>query len=181
MLVYQVGDAAPGRASLPGQSPAHWALSDGCNATAATRCPLGDARSIGTTGEILVVDDDAGMRGLVAKVLAREGYSVRALPRARDVLQTLEEGSADLVVSDIRMPEVDGLTLLLHQETVRLMPGAAPLVEGRGDGAGAPRRAVGVVWLAQACRPPVPPERRPAGWMPVGASLSAAGPRPPPS
>ena len=118
---------------------------------------------MGTTGEILVVDDDARMRGLVAKVLAQEGYSVRALPRARDVLQALEEGSADLVVSDIRMPEVDGLTLLLHQETVRLMPGAAPLVEGRGEGAGALRRAVGIVWLAQARRPPLPPERRPAG------------------
>ena len=34
------------------------------------------------------------------------------------------------MASDIRMSEMDGLTLLLHQETVRLMPGAAPLVEG---------------------------------------------------
>ena len=76
----------------------------------------------GNYGEILVVDDAARMRGLVAKVLAQEGYSVRALPPARDVLQALEEGSADLVASDIRMSEMDGLTLLLHQETVRLMP-----------------------------------------------------------
>ena len=38
---------------------------------------LEDARSMGTTGEILIVDDDACMRELVAKVLAREGYSVR--------------------------------------------------------------------------------------------------------
>ena len=85
---------------------------------------------MGTTSEILVVDDAARMRGLVAKVLAQEGYSVRALPPARDVLQALEEGSADLVASDIRMSEMDGLTLLLHQETVRLMLGAALLVEG---------------------------------------------------
>ena len=58
------------------------------------------------------------------------------------------------MVSDIRMPEMDGLTLLLHQETVQLIPGAAPLVEGRGEGAGALRRAVGIVWLAQARQAP---------------------------
>jgi two-component system response regulator AtoC len=67
---------------------------------------------MGTTGEILVVDDDARMRELVAKVLAREGYAVRALARAQEVLRALEEGPADLVISDIQMPEMDGLTLL---------------------------------------------------------------------
>jgi DNA-binding NtrC family response regulator len=75
---------------------------------------------MGPTGEILVVDDDARMRDLVAKVLAREGYAVRALPRARDVLEVLEGGAVNLVISDIRMPEMDGLTLL--QEVKRLTP-----------------------------------------------------------
>jgi two-component system, NtrC family, response regulator AtoC len=81
---------------------------------------------MGTTGEILVVDDDARMRELVAKVLAREGYSVRPLPRGRDVLQALEEGPADLVISDIRMPEMDGLTLL--QEVKRVAPETSMLL-----------------------------------------------------
>ena len=75
---------------------------------------------MGTTGEILVVDDDARMRELVAKVLSREGYTVRALPRAQEVLQALEDGPADLVISDIRMPEMDGMLLL--QEVKRLAP-----------------------------------------------------------
>jgi DNA-binding NtrC family response regulator len=75
---------------------------------------------MGTTGEILVVDDDTRMRELIAKVLAREGYTVRALPRAREVLQALEEGPADLVISDIRMPEMDGFALL--QEVKRIAP-----------------------------------------------------------
>ena len=69
---------------------------------------------------ILVVDDDMRMRDLVAKVLAREGNIVRALSRAQDVLQALEEGPADLVISDIRMPEMDGMLLL--QEVKRLAP-----------------------------------------------------------
>src|SRR5690554_1181380 len=71
-------------------------------------------------GEIFVVDDDRRMRDLVAKVLTREGYSVRALPRAQDALQALTETPADLVITDIRMPEMDGMTLL--QEIRRTSP-----------------------------------------------------------
>ncbi|MGH8067092.1 MAG: sigma-54-dependent transcriptional regulator [Candidatus Entotheonellia bacterium] len=81
---------------------------------------------MGTTGEILVVDDDARMRELVVKVLAREGYSVRSLPRGQEVLQALEEGPADLIISDIRMPEMDGLTLL--QEVKRVAPETSVLL-----------------------------------------------------
>jgi DNA-binding NtrC family response regulator len=81
---------------------------------------------MGTTGEILVVDDDAHMRELIAKVLAREGYAVQALPRGQDVLQALEEGPVDLVISDIRMPEMDGLLLL--QEVKRLAPETSVLL-----------------------------------------------------
>jgi two-component system, NtrC family, response regulator AtoC len=81
---------------------------------------------MGTTGEILVVDDEARMRDLVAKVLAREGYTVQALPRSQDVLQVLKEGPVDLVISDIRMPEMDGLTLL--QEVKRVAPETSMLL-----------------------------------------------------
>jgi len=75
---------------------------------------------MGISGDILVVDDDRRMRELVGKVLTREGYAVRALPHARDVLQALDEALPDLVISDIRMPEMDGMTLL--QEVRRLSP-----------------------------------------------------------
>ncbi|MGH8067856.1 MAG: sigma-54-dependent transcriptional regulator [Candidatus Entotheonellia bacterium] len=81
---------------------------------------------MGPTGEILVVDDEARMRELVAKVLAREGYAVRALPRAQKVLRALEEAPADLIISDIRMPEMDGLTLL--QEVKRVAPETSVLL-----------------------------------------------------
>jgi two-component system, NtrC family, response regulator AtoC len=81
---------------------------------------------MGTTGEILVVDDEAHMRELIVKVLAREGYSVQSLPRGQEVLQTLEEAPADLVISDIRMPEMDGLTLL--QQVKRVAPETSVLM-----------------------------------------------------
>jgi CheY-like chemotaxis protein len=79
-----------------------------------------------TPGEILVVDDDARMRELIVKVLAREGYAVRSLPRGQEVLQALEDGPVDLVISDIRMPEMDGLTLL--QEVKRVAPETSVLM-----------------------------------------------------
>jgi two-component system, NtrC family, response regulator AtoC len=81
---------------------------------------------MGILGEILVVDDDARMRELIVKVLAREGYSVRSLPRGQEVLQALEDEPADLVISDIRMPEMDGLTLL--QEVKRVAPATSVLM-----------------------------------------------------
>jgi two-component system response regulator AtoC len=78
------------------------------------------------TDEILVVDDDAHMRALVARVLTREGYAVRPLARAQEVLQTLAEESVELVISDIRMPEMDGLGLL--REINRLAPETSVLL-----------------------------------------------------
>jgi DNA-binding NtrC family response regulator len=81
---------------------------------------------MGIMGEILVVDDDPRMRELVVKVLVREGYSVRAMPRAQEVLRTLAEGPAELVISDIRMPEMDGLMLL--QEVKRVAPETSVLL-----------------------------------------------------
>ena len=62
--------------------------------------------------EILVVNDDAHMRDLVVKVLTCEGYSMPALLRGQDVLEASEEVPVDLVVLDIRMPGMDGMTLL---------------------------------------------------------------------
>jgi two-component system response regulator AtoC len=58
------------------------------------------------------------MRELAAKALAREGHAVRALGRARDALLALEEEPAELIISDIRMPGMDGLTLLWEVKRV---------------------------------------------------------------
>jgi two-component system, NtrC family, response regulator AtoC len=81
---------------------------------------------MGTTGEILVVDDDARMRELIVRVLAREGYTVRPMACGQEVLQALEEEPVDLVISDIRMPEMDGLTLL--QEVKHVAPETSVLM-----------------------------------------------------
>jgi CheY-like chemotaxis protein len=60
---------------------------------------------------ILVVDDDAALRGFLAIALEDAGYRVE---EARDGIQALEQlgwCSPDLILTDIRMPRLDGLEL----------------------------------------------------------------------
>jgi len=64
-------------------------------------------------GRILVVDDEAAVRGIVAALLERSGYSTVSAGGAEEALLHLKEDPGyDLVMSDVMMPEVDGLSLL---------------------------------------------------------------------
>jgi two-component system, NtrC family, response regulator AtoC len=60
---------------------------------------------------ILVVDDDPASRELLARILGARGHDVVSLADGRDALESLDRAPADLVVSDIRMAEVDGYVL----------------------------------------------------------------------
>jgi DNA-binding NtrC family response regulator len=60
---------------------------------------------------ILVVDDDPASRELLARILGARGYDVVSLADGKDALEALDRAPADLVVSDIRMAEVDGYVL----------------------------------------------------------------------
>lgn len=60
---------------------------------------------------ILVVDDDADIRGLLRDYLARQGYHAVAVADGRGMWQALERGRFDLIVLDVMLPGEDGLTL----------------------------------------------------------------------
>jgi DNA-binding response OmpR family regulator len=64
------------------------------------------------SGAVLVVDDDADVRELVAELLARAGYSVSQAPNGREALKLLFDERPDLVLLDISMPELDGWATL---------------------------------------------------------------------
>jgi two-component system, NtrC family, response regulator GlrR len=61
---------------------------------------------------ILVVDDDAALRDLLTARLTRAGYSVDSADCARLALDACVRSRPNLVISDLRMPDMDGLSLL---------------------------------------------------------------------
>jgi len=62
--------------------------------------------------KILVVDDEPSIRFSLAELLGEEGHDVREAPHAPAALAMLDEAPADLVLSDLTMPAMDGLQLL---------------------------------------------------------------------
>ena len=61
---------------------------------------------------ILVVDDERSMRELLAIVLRREGYEVLLAENGRAAIETLEREPVDLLISDIKMPDLSGVEVL---------------------------------------------------------------------
>jgi len=64
------------------------------------------------TEKILIVDDEEGMRRLLGRLLGREGYDTLTVPSAAEALRQVRGDTYDLVITDMKMPEMDGLQLL---------------------------------------------------------------------
>lgn len=62
-----------------------------------------------TTGLVLLVEDDRGVRESLARALQFEGYEVATAENGREALSVLEAVDPDALVLDVMMPEVDGL------------------------------------------------------------------------
>ena len=61
---------------------------------------------------ILIVDDSAVMRQMVTHTLADAGHQVTAANDGQQALNTAKNDNFDLVITDINMPVMDGLTLI---------------------------------------------------------------------
>lgn len=64
-----------------------------------------------TIEKILVVDDEKELRETISEILEFEGYQVRMAGNGFEALKVIGEFRPDLIVTDIIMPECDGLTL----------------------------------------------------------------------
>jgi len=75
---------------------------------------------------VLVVDDEIGISSLLSDLLEADGYRVTTAPNGAAALARLEQETFDAVLTDIRMPELDGPGL--YREIERLHPQLAPRV-----------------------------------------------------
>ena len=69
-------------------------------------------------GRILIVDDEPDMVENCARILKREGYECLAAHDGRRALEILESARPDLLLTDLKMPELDGMALLRRAHEV---------------------------------------------------------------
>src|SRR5882672_10178589 len=89
-----------------------------------------DGRKLETMIEVLVVDDDALMRGLVAEWLSEAGYRVRQAESGAKALRMLRSRPAGLLITDMDMPGRDGAQTL--DEARRMLPGLSVIAISGG-------------------------------------------------
>jgi two-component system response regulator AtoC len=61
---------------------------------------------------VLIIDDEANMRHMLQTILGREGYDITTAADGREGLEKLQSERHDIVLCDLRMPEMDGLAFL---------------------------------------------------------------------
>ena len=83
-------------------------------------------------GPVIFVDDEAVIRQAVSEWLQLSGYAVTLFDNARDCLASLDADFSGVLISDLRMPGMDGMALL---QAVRAMDAELPLImlTGHGD------------------------------------------------
>jgi two-component system response regulator PilR (NtrC family) len=61
---------------------------------------------------ILIVDDELGMRQFLTHLFQRDGHSIRTAENGRQAMELLRQQPADVVISDVKMPDMGGIELL---------------------------------------------------------------------
>lgn len=64
--------------------------------------------------KILIVDDELNMRLVLSAMLKKEGYEISAASNGKEALQILQSNKFAVVITDLKMPDVDGMELLIR-------------------------------------------------------------------
>lgn len=63
---------------------------------------------------ILIIDDEVMIRDLLVKILEREGYETITASNGKDGIKTHRENPSDLIITDLLMPEKDGIETIME-------------------------------------------------------------------
>ena len=85
-----------------------------------------------TAGTVYVVEDDAGMRGAVSLLLRNAGFDVRSYSNAESFLGEVDFCRAICLLTDVRLPEMDGIALFRHLVRLGMAP-AVVVITGHAD------------------------------------------------
>ena len=89
-----------------------------------------------TRGRVLLIDDDLALLGLMADAFTAAGYTTRTADNGRKGLLALDAYEPDLVVTDIVMPEMEGIGAILQ---IRRKPRPPKIIAISGAGPGGRR------------------------------------------
>src|SRR6187402_3181192 len=82
----------------------------------------------GTTSDILIVDDDASIRTMLAFVFDDAGYTVVEAADGQEALDALAADAPALMVLDLMMPGIDGVEVLRRRQRELLAPNTRVLI-----------------------------------------------------
>jgi excisionase family DNA binding protein len=85
----------------------------------ADRSPLPSMPARSARQRVLVVDDEASIRDLLSKTLALAEYDVDTAPDGTAALDRLRSVNYDLLIADLKMPGMDGLTLIRQAKRMK--------------------------------------------------------------
>ncbi len=105
---------------------------------------------------IMTVDDSASMRQMVGFTLKQHGYEVVEAVNGREALEQLSAGGVDMLITDINMPEMDGISLVRkvrENAAYRFMPIVVLTTEFEEEKKQEGRAAGATGWIVKPFRP----------------------------
>src|ERR687885_2664132 len=79
-----------------------------------------------TSGSLLVVDDEESVAVTMGAILEMDGYTVAISTSGADALRRLDEDEFDLVLTDLRLDDIDGLTIV--SQVARVQPDTVSII-----------------------------------------------------
>lgn len=105
---------------------------------------------------IMIIDDSASLRQVVAIALRTEGYEVVEAEDGMDALKKLDGGRIHLMICDVNMPNMDGITFvreLKKRDDYRFVPVLMLTTESREDRKREGQMAGAKAWVVKPFRP----------------------------